>query len=218
MNNRIGVFFVLLLGLLSCGKDKFQVIPVVVVYANYSALDTNNFWVYEHFSLDTNGVLQTLNQFDSVYVEKDTTWNDKRYFKVIQKDYDNGGALVAKYMRDSVGYTIDSSGNIILATVNLGTTLKQYVQFGSNVNDTFAQVSTQMIAETLMDSVPVGKFQTINYKTTYVMGSNYQQGGKVRYVSNKYAEKVGLIYKTLPFNAANSNYEVLLLNRYGKTK
>ncbi len=218
MNNRIGIFFVLLLGLLSCGKDKFQVIPLVVVYSNYSALDTNNFWVYEHFSLDINGVLLSLNQFDSVYVEKDTIWNDKRYFKVIQKDYDNGGIVVAKYMRDSSGYTVDSAGTIILATVNLGTPLKQYVQYGANISDTFALVSTQAIAETVMDSVPVGKFQTINYKTTYVMGANYQQGGKVRYASNKYAEKVGLVYKTLPFNYANSSYEVLLLNRYGKTK
>lgn len=218
MNNKVGIFFVLILGLISCGKDKFQVIPVVVVYSNYSALDTNNFWVYEHFSLDTNGALLSLNQFDSVYVEKDTTWNDKRYFKVIQKDYDNGGVMTAKYMRDSSGYTVDSAGAIILATVNLGTTFKQYVQYGANVSDTFALVSAQVIAETVMDSTPVGKFQTINYKTTYVMGANYQQGGKVRYVSSKYAEKVGLVYKTLPFNAASSNYEVLLLSKYGKTK
>ena len=81
-----------------------------------------------------------------------------------------------------------------------------------------AIVSAQVIAETVMDSVPAGKFQTINYKSTYIMGTNYQQGGSIRYVSNKYAEKVGLVYKTLPFNYANSNYEVLLLNRYGKTK
>lgn len=218
MNNKVAIFFILLAGLISCGKDKLETIPVVVVYGNYSALDTNNFWVYEHFSLDTNGVLQSLSQFDSVYVEKDTTWNTKRYFKVIQKDYDNGGITVAKYLRDSSGYTIDSAGAVILATVNLGATLKQYVKFGLNTSDTFAQVTEQVIAETITDSVPVGKFQTINYKTTYVMGSNYQQGGKTRYVNNKYAEKVGLIYKTLPFNYANSNYEILLLTKYGKTK
>jgi hypothetical protein len=202
--------------LFACGKDNIINIPVVIQYANYSALDTNKYWLYEHFNLDTAGKFMSLNEFDSVYVEKDTTIRGNRYFKLIDKDYDNNGIAISRYLRDSLEFTVNSNGEILLSTIDKGVTYDSYIVLQGN--DTFAVVNERMAFENKTDSVPLGKYATINYRSTYTMGSKFRQGGAIRYINNKYAEKVGLIYKTLPFNYLEKNDEVLLLKKAGVLK
>ncbi len=202
--------------LFACGKDNIIDIPIVVQYANYSALDTNKYWLYEHFSLDTAGKFVSLNKFDSVYVEKDTSIRGNRYFKLIDKDYNNNGIAISRYLRDSLEFTVNSNGEILLSTIDKGITYNSYIALQGT--DTFATVNEKMAFENKIDSVPLGKYTTINYLITYTMGSKFKQGGAIRYINHKYAERVGLVYKTLPFNYLENNYEVLLLKKQGALK
>lgn len=67
----------------ACKKDKpIEPIPTPpVTYPDYSQLKIGNYWVYQHFNIDTNGNAFPLNTFDTCYVEKDTMINGLIYYK-----------------------------------------------------------------------------------------------------------------------------------------
>jgi len=83
----------------------------------YSLLTPGNYWVYEVYQDDSNGILVPSNQTDSTYVEKDTLINGINYAKVVE-EYLN--ITTTKFYRDSLNFTIDEKGNKIFSYNSFG--------------------------------------------------------------------------------------------------
>lgn len=210
------ILFVLVsAALFSCKKDKEEPIPVpTVVYPDFSNLAVGNYWIYERFTLDTNGVYTTQNIFDSSYVDKDSLINGNTYFRRDFINYPFSTTYVGGYIRDSLSYLVDVSGNILFSSENFTDTF--YTQYFMNSPvDTVAFIFSKMDDNNLNISVPAGNFNTKNYKKTYLMFPAHSQSGAVRTINNRYAENVGMVEETLTFFGANPNYTVRRLTRYG---
>jgi len=202
------------LSIVSCKKENVQDVPVVTpahVYKNYSNLKVGNYWIYERFNLDVDGNYSSLNQFDSLYVEKDTLINGVTYAKyittnILGPDYD------PLYLRDSLHYTVDASGTIYFSTENFTDILSQYYSIASG--DTLFYRHGMMTEDLVSCQVPAGVFVTKNFQFTWEVYIT-AAAGQIRFSDRKMAEGVGLVYETLDFFAGDPNYKVRKLLRWG---
>ena len=212
------LFLLVVVGVWSCKKDKEtkdEPAPTVpITYANYSNLKIGNYWVYERFILDTNGVYTSQNIFDSSFVDKDTVMNGNTYYKLNFINYPFSNTYVGVYLRDSLSFLINNLGSINFSSENFTDTFSSYYKIISSV-DTIAFVFTKMNDNNLSVAVPAGTFITKNCMTTYLIYPIWAAAGAVRSIHNRYAENVGLVEETLIFLSSDPNYTVRRLKRYG---
>lgn len=194
-----------------------------VNYPNYSQLEVGNYWIYERFSLDTNGVETPLNQFDSSYVEKDTLINGKAYYKLHLPSY--GPKIVPEkfYLKDSLHYLVDSRGAILFSSQEFSTALKpiEYNYYAGDTTrmDTLYSRERRMTNKDSLVNVPAGLFSTLS-STEFIKYYGKFKPLKDRNRKTLYAKGVGIVYETLPPYASNSNDLIQKLVRYkvGQTK
>ena len=203
--------------LLSCKKEKEEPAPVLpVVYPNFSNLAVGNYWIYERFTLDTNGVYTTQNIFDSSYVDKDTVVNGNTFYKFNYIYYPYSNSYVGVYLRDSLSFMVNSFGDIRFSSEIFTDTFYTHYFKNSLIGDTISFIFSKMNDNNLSVSLPAGNYITKNYQTTYLMFPAHSQGGPVRTINNRYAENVGLVEETLIFFLSDPNYTVRRLKRYGR--
>ena len=191
---------------ISCKDDEDNNPAPAPVYPNYSQLKVGNYWIYQQFDVDSSGNATPKNVFDSCYVEKDTIINNTTYFKVI-RPAPFPPSVDASYLRDSLHYTVTSEGKIIFSSQDFFTIFDEYYGFtGINQTDTIYKLTVKMTNKDWLVNVPLGNFQTSNYKINYQMFPNWSFAGNTRAMDTRYAKNVGIVTETLPFFASNPNY------------
>lgn len=172
-----------------------------IAYADYTNLQVGNYWIYERYSLDTNGVYTSLNAFDTVFVEKDTLINGRTYFKLMGPDpYMNinqpNRKIVASYIRDSLHYVVDHTGAVMLSSLNFTDTLfwRFDVDLHPPVPDTLVVVFDRMTDQNESASTPAGQFSTINNLRTIRFTKGW---GPDQHMNRRYARDVGLVLEDL---------------------
>lgn len=218
MKNYLTIFFFASLFFFACkDADDEQYSPR---YANFSNLKVGNYWVYERYKLDSNGVYTALGKFDSTFVEKDTLINGLTYSKYMDDQFATGPGFEATFLRDSLHYLVELNGRIRFSSENFSDTLFQfYSTTGPHAGtDTLCLIYRKMTDNDLPVTTPAGTFVSKNAQEVYVMFPGFDQGGKVRPLQRRYAEDVGLIEETLPFfiSDVSKSYTVRRLVRYGK--
>ncbi|MDO9511396.1 MAG: hypothetical protein Q7J34_06535 [Bacteroidales bacterium] len=114
MKNSLYFLFLALTSLMffSCGKDNIDPYPdkYEIRCTDYTQLKVGNYWIYQRYTIDSMGFATPLNKYDSCYVAKDTSINDKVYFKVYRPSL----MPLIKYvlLRDSLHYLVDHRGMI----------------------------------------------------------------------------------------------------------
>lgn len=185
----------------SCKKDTDN---PAVVYDNYSALKTGNYWVYRLFEITPSGDAVATSNFDSCYIEKDTLIKGTTYYKMVRPN--NVGMPPVSYLRDSLHYTVDNDGMIWFSSENFSSTFRDYYYVLNNLNDTVAHITTNMADKDVVVNVPAGSFTTSSFQTTFDMWPNYDDAGDIRRMNTRYAKGVGIVSETLQFYTANPNY------------
>lgn len=212
--SRISIFFTLALAVtvqMSCKKDQIPA-QASASYPNYSQLAVGNYWIYERFLVDTNGVSTSQGIIDSCYVEKDTIINGKTYYKLI-KPSQSFGSKVISFQRDSLHYIVNSAGKILFSSQDFTTVFSsRYAVI--DPSDTLSLVETTMSDINFGVTVPAGTFSTNALKTTYNMYPNYTEFGSQRYRYTRYAENVGIVNEDLEFYLGNPNKFERRLIRY----
>jgi hypothetical protein len=181
-------------------------------YANYSALKVGNYWIYQHFMLDSLGNSSSLPTIDSCYIEKDTVINTYTYFKLWGPDQITQ-TLAFGYVRDSLHYTVNSEGVILLSSEDFSTVFEDRYMILPNT-DTVCRITAKMDDLNQAITVPAGTFNTINYKQTYDMFGNWAAAGDPRFRHRRYAENKGMINETLNFYSSQPTYTERRLIRY----
>lgn len=204
------VFYFLIIFLFSCKKDSIENPSGPIVSrsgsfpldANYFPLKIGNYWIYQQFVIDTNGIETPTNNFDSCYVKKDTLIKGKKFFILYRPPY--LGIDTKQIIRDSSGYIVDHNGNKIFSSDNFVTSLfKNFKLIGT---DTLYTVECYMRDKDLMITVPAGSFPSMNACLQY----RYNPFLKITKIKTnfRYAANIGMVVETLPkFIIDHLNYE-----------
>ena len=108
---------------LSCKKNSSDD-PIPTVKADYFQLKISNYWIYEGFRIDTNGVATSTGDYDSAHIEKDTVIRGFTYFELWENPYVLGNIQYPVYLRDSSGYLVSGDGNLLASDFNFTDTLE----------------------------------------------------------------------------------------------
>ncbi len=94
------------------------------------ALEIGNYWIYEHYRIDSGNIETPVNRMDCTWVDRDTTINNFRYAIL-----ENEGHLLSienkKIMRDSAGYLVNLPATysspvqiLMILCINLSLTIR----------------------------------------------------------------------------------------------
>lgn len=199
------------LALLSgCAKEE-EIVDPAPVYPDYTCLKQGNYWIYERFNIDTLGVVTPLGIFDSCYVEKDTLIHGETFAKLV-KPYPYMPKVVVEFLRDSLHYLVDHTGNIRFSSEDFSSIFRTYYIVMS-YGDTAYTATVEMDDINEHIAVPAGEFTTMNCKTTYKVNPEFAYYTN-KVANTKYAKDVGLVVETLPMYATDPNKKERWLVRY----
>jgi hypothetical protein len=201
----------------SCKKDNEVIIAKSLSYDNYSGLKPGNYWVYQQFNIDANGNATATNVFDSCYVEKDTLIKNSTFYKMMKpKPNSNPTIYEASYLKDSLFYIVNSFGKIMFSSKEHVTKYTSGYQMVAP-SDTIVKYYSKMDDSLVTVTTPAGTFKTLNYKFTYNYTNNAKCGAfanTTRYVHTRYAELIGVVIESFPFQVLNSTNIERRLIRY----
>ena len=218
MKNTTKFLFISLLIVImySCKKDNDteHTSPTsFMIYPNYSSLKVGNYWIYQEFDIDTNGIATPKNIFDSCYVEKDTILNGKTYKKIVKPKPYSTTQYGFSLERDSLHYIVNSVGQILFSSRDFSSIINIRYNMATST-DTLCQIIRQMVDKNLSITTPAGTFTTSDAKETFFMFPNFIQWGNHRTKHTRYSENIGVVVETLPFYLSDPNYVERRLLRY----
>jgi len=152
------IFFI---ALNSCKKDEeiinnppVAAIPVANTIDEFTMFHAGNYWIYQTYKIDSNGVETLLPGTDSCYIAGDTIIGSYAY-QIVHKYWLIFGD---KFLRDSSGFLIDQLSFRYLSTAISNDTF--YVYDGNSPGHIF---TTYCIVKSLIASVtvPAGTFNNI---------------------------------------------------------
>lgn len=192
--------------LFACKKDKDPE-PTTHTF-NPMPLKQGNYWVYNHYKVDTNGVETYLNS-DSLYVQGTQVINGNTFYVIKGSNFvllgtpDSNGNV---YMRDSSGFILDNNHTVYYAP-NSDTL--------SVINDPYVSLYTYMAYKDSVWTVPAGAFS----KTATLLTTGIYSQPIWHYWSNRrdalmvFVDGLGLI-KRRYFYANPPEYYEYRLVRY----
>lgn len=216
MKNLVVLATTLAIVFFACKKDEPQNIddtPVPEPKVSMMPLKEGNYWVYQRFSVDTNGISTTNGQNDSLYISGKEVIHGDTFYVIEGSNYflftPNNFPQEKAYIRDSVGYIIDETGLIYYSENNYTDTL-------STATDSIAQIVryTYMAYKDSLITVPAGTYsQTSTLLTTVLFWNPNYPWGPRRDSYYTYAKNIGLINRRA-FYSSPSNYFEFRLLRY----
>jgi hypothetical protein len=186
----------------SCKKDDET---TVTPKADYYQLKAGNYWVYQEYDIDTNGVVTTKDNWDSVYIEKDTIIGLYKYYKIWEKQFIFMPSQGSSFIRDSSGYLVGTSGIILCSDDNFTDIL-----FADTLDVVLAKRIGKMTGRDSIISVPADSFQSITNRMA-VIPVQPTDPNPTRYVYNSYGKGVGKIKTHSFFYGAGNAFEARLV-------
>lgn len=180
---------------------------------NYFPMSIGNYWIYQEYEMDINGLVTETQHIDSTIITRDTVINNYTYFVLegIQYPYSNWRELAI--LRDSSGYLVNPDGRIDFATENFSDTLYTYVQYENIELQTDTIYSAFAMMEKPADSitVPAGTFDALNCRIMYTSPSGVFGDNDPRSNYTSFGNHVGKIISTYFYANSSLIYEKRLI-------
>ena len=197
------MIFTISILLISCNKDDTSPQGQQVVEDNFFALKVGNSWIYNFFRPNNStGVLENVGVQVEVEVTEETTIIENRYYTIQTTTLgnDNGecplcgeNGVSTLQVRDSLGYLIDGSGNILFSSENT----QDYLVASHSWGDVYKVLRENEVLVT----VPAGQFSCLlNEKYAINPNDSLYAGRAHQYFS----EGVGEIKRTFVFVISGS--------------
>lgn len=196
------VFAVLSFLTFSCKKSSNDTAPVT--QADYYKLKVGNYWIYQGYQIDSNGVATPENLWDSAHIEKDTIIRGNKYYKLWEKDV-TMGMQFQFYLRDSAGYLVDHLGRRSCSVDHFKDTL--YVD---TANKKLCIGYTQMTGKDSLVTVPGGSFPSITSRMK-VVPTQPTDPHPIRYSYGVYGKSVGMIKSHAFFYGGGQQFEARMV-------
>ena len=200
----------------SCKKEKEEepITPVPIVYPNFSDFKVGSYWIYQQFKVEPSGNATPLSKFDSCYIERDTVMNNSRYLLLRRPHPYLSGESDYLFYKDSLHYNVSYNGQIQFSSQDFETIFSSRHYIIMEKNDTVYHTISKMTDRDSTIVTSAGTFKTSNFQQTYNMFSYWAFAGNPRYINRRYAQNIGIILETLPFQTINPNYIERRLVRY----
>ena len=170
---------------------------------SFSPLDIGNYWVYSVYSIDQTG-LPMFQNYDSTYIVGTKTINGNDYYEYRSST----SATYVTYLRDSVGYLINDSGEKLFHHSTKDTILNNKVEvFGFVISHTYRLIY-QLDKFVQCDA---GAFKATEARLT----TSFPLLGTETNASKYYSANIGLIRRE-DAPTFTGNQTVYSLLRWGK--
>ena len=169
----------------SCKKSSDDAAPSA--QADYYQLKVGNYWVYQRFEIDTNGVVTPKSNFDSAHIEKDTIIRGNTYYKLWAKFTGCTGDQYPSYVRDSSGYLINNLGMRSCTADHFADTL-----YYDTAHTQLYRGYGLMTGKDSLVTVPVGSIPSITSRLK-VVPTQPNDPHPVRYAYSIFGKNVGMI-------------------------
>lgn len=196
------LIFIAITVLFACKKDEPDIIEPVV-YPVYGNLQIGNYWTYQHFNIDTNGVVTPLDKFDTCYIEKDTIVGGYTYFKMIRPSR-VPRRIHTYYWREKEGVIYDTTGEVFFSAEDFSTIFDTEYITNNNNTDTLYKVTRKMVDKDLMITTPAGYFFTRTFQTKYQPDDFLDN--RTRYSNTRYCKDIGIVSETLEIYSTMPDY------------
>jgi len=193
------------------GSNPVESIGVQEKVTDYYPLEVGNYWIYKYYTSDSTLNFIDQNVIDSVYIEKDSTYNGNVY-AVVRSSYWHGETLI----RDSSNYLITDAG-LKFFTINQDNNnlVERYMPYPDSI---FYNTWKMKNSDSTCD-VPSG-----HYQVKYVIGTvtstvPFPPSMEKRNYYNAYAKAVGLVYERCGYLSDSGYFEERLVRYHvnGKT-
>jgi hypothetical protein len=172
---------------------------------DYYMLKVGNYWIYQKYTVDSNGVAIPEKLFDSAHIEKDTIIRGNTYYKLWEARYLITGTQYPLYLRDSSGYLVTNSGFRLCSDDDFTDTL--YVDT-SNV--LLFKGYVKMTGKDSIVTVPTGSFQSITCRMR-VVPTQPSDTHPVRYIYDVYGKNIGRMKSHNFFYNGGQQFETRLV-------
>jgi hypothetical protein len=191
----------------SCKKDTGS--SITPLDPDYYQLKVGNYWVYQEYDIDTNGIVTTKDKWDSAYIEKDTLINGNLYYKLWERPIILMPEQTPVFLRDSSGYLVGSSGKNYYCCDNNFTN----ILWSDTVGGSLANRIVRMTGRDSVVSVPAGNFQSITVQAA-IIPINPDDPHPTRYQHTVYGKSVGKLMSNSFYYDSGKKFEARLV-RYG---
>jgi hypothetical protein len=178
--------------------------------AEYLPMQIGNYWIYQHYSIDSAGQASPLDRIDSIVITRDSSINGHIYF-VFEKEprYPDNPREIESILRDSAGTIVDQNGRIRFAVNNFSDTIYRFTQLFEE--DTIYILTAVMEPVTAPLSVPAGTFEALNLRSTVRVPYEVPGVKYPRYFDNCYSRKTGKIVSGYFYLNSPMQYEKRLI-------
>ena len=189
--------------LAACSKDNTND-PAAT--ADFVQLNPGNYWIWDFYKVDTNGVETKLDHTDSSFIYKDTLINGLQYAVKVSNQIQftkNGEWMVnadTTFLRDSSGYLVTETGYILFARDNFTDA------FHTDTVPGLLWQEYRMTGKDSLVTVPGGTFSTRTMMGVYYP-LDISYAWRIRKVYNVYGSGVGLIRFTYGFYSQPQMWE-----------
>jgi hypothetical protein len=154
---------------------------------DYYQLKVGNYWIYQNYTIDTNGVVTAGKLFDSAHIEKDTIIRGYTYYKLWENELLLNPTQTPIYQRDSSGFLVSNLGCKVCSDNDFKDTLEIDT---NNLNIFKGYV--KMTGKDSVVTVPAGSFQSITCRMR-VVPTQPNDPHPVRYIYDVYGKNIGRI-------------------------
>ena len=173
--------------------------------SNYLPLEVGNYWVYQHYRIESVGNEFLLEEVDSVVITKDTIIRNERYL-VMEVISTNPMWNKTEIVRDSAKHLVNHLGHIHFSETNFSAVLYTYYECQNEFNDTLFSISFQMQDPEVEVTVPAGTFEVLNYKGTLEVLLYFEENSN-RILNRYYAPNIGKILHTYYYLPSDYTFE-----------
>ncbi|HPJ47195.1 MAG TPA: hypothetical protein PL017_13970 [Tenuifilaceae bacterium] len=176
--------------------------------SDYLPLSIGNYWVYQHYKIDTDGNETLLQYLDSIVIKGDTIIKDEKFF-IIENHFFNSKWTQTEFLRDSSKNLVNNLGHCFFSETNFTDVLYEYYENNNIYNDTLYSIKYQMHNPNLDITVPAGSFNVLNYKgdLEYYATEHFSPLIFNRTINTYYAPQIGKILTTYYFASLPDTFE-----------
>lgn len=200
---KLFILVIAILSILTFSCKKTSTDTASVPKPDYYQLKVGNYWIYQHFTIDSNGVAIPENKWDSVYIEKDTVIGGNTYCK--EWEATPIGPNLFSCIRDSSGYLVNNLGYRLCSDDNFTDTL-----FVDSANQFLFMGYLKMTGKDSLVSVPSGTFPSITSRMK-VVPTQPGDPHPIRYSYYVYGKSIGRIKSHNFYYNADQHFEVRLV-------